>query len=96
MLVRVYEDQALSMKFVYKWLARFQEGRESVSDNPRRGRLAISVSDENIGKVSFPPGGTTAFQLLHSSINHQVANMVAKNDANLAQSPTFRYVSIES
>ncbi|GFW39939.1 hypothetical protein TNCV_5116221 [Trichonephila clavipes] len=32
MLVRVYEDQALSMKCGYKWLARFEGGRESVSD----------------------------------------------------------------
>ncbi|GFW39022.1 hypothetical protein TNCV_1830141 [Trichonephila clavipes] len=35
-----------------------------------------------------------AYQLLHRSI--QVTNMVARNDANLALSPTFRYVSIES
>ncbi|GFV55743.1 uncharacterized protein TNCV_755431 [Trichonephila clavipes] len=35
-------------------------------------------------------------QQLHRSINHQVANMVAKNDVNLALSPTFRYVPIES
>jgi len=51
MLVRVYEDQAVSMKCVYEWFARFREGRESVSDNPRSGRPATSVSDENIVKV---------------------------------------------
>ncbi|PRD32870.1 UNVERIFIED_CONTAM: hypothetical protein NCL1_19176 [Trichonephila clavipes] len=45
---------------------------------------------------SPPPGRTTAFQLLNRSINRQVANMVAKNDANSALSPTFHYVSIES
>ncbi|GFT22368.1 hypothetical protein TNCV_3273511 [Trichonephila clavipes] len=32
----------------------------------------------------FPPVGATAYQLLHRSINHQVANRVTKNDANLA------------
>ncbi|GFV99554.1 hypothetical protein TNCV_5079181 [Trichonephila clavipes] len=32
-----------------------------------------------------PPGGSTAYQLLHRSINHQVA----KNDANLSLSPSF-------
>ncbi|PRD31110.1 UNVERIFIED_CONTAM: hypothetical protein NCL1_24381 [Trichonephila clavipes] len=42
------------------------------------------------------PGGATAYQLRHRSINRQVANMVAKNDANLALSLTFHYVSIES
>ncbi|GFW97825.1 transposable element Tc3 transposase [Trichonephila clavipes] len=31
----------------------------------------------------YPPGGATAYQLLYRSINHQVANRVAKNDANI-------------
>ncbi|GFX16298.1 hypothetical protein TNCV_4705511 [Trichonephila clavipes] len=52
------------------------------------------ISD--IATLSSPPGGTTAYQRLHHSINRQVANMFAKNDANLALSPTFCYVSIES
>ncbi|GFV06243.1 hypothetical protein TNCV_4589021 [Trichonephila clavipes] len=39
------------MMCVYEWFARFRESRESVSDNRRSGRLAISVSDENIEKV---------------------------------------------
>ncbi|GFU04616.1 transposable element Tc3 transposase [Trichonephila clavipes] len=51
MLVRVYEDQALSMKCAYEWFTRFREGRKCVSDRPRSGRLAISISDENIKKV---------------------------------------------
>ncbi|GFV38214.1 hypothetical protein TNCV_4792001 [Trichonephila clavipes] len=44
----------------------------------------------------LPPGGATAHKFLHRSINRQVANRVAENDANLALSPTFRYVFIES
>ncbi|GFT75005.1 hypothetical protein TNCV_1638811 [Trichonephila clavipes] len=43
-----------------------------------------------------PPGGAAAYQLLHRSINRQIANVVAKNYGNLALSPTFRSVSIES
>ncbi|GFT29352.1 hypothetical protein TNCV_757111 [Trichonephila clavipes] len=43
-----------------------------------------------------PPGSATVYQLLYRSMNRQVVNMVAKNYANLALSPTFRYVSIES
>ncbi|GFU17112.1 hypothetical protein TNCV_1853701 [Trichonephila clavipes] len=50
----------------------------------------------------LPPGSAKAYPFLHRSINRQVANMVSKNDDNmvsknddnLAQSPTFRYVSI--
>ncbi|GFV70538.1 adenylate kinase 8 [Trichonephila clavipes] len=45
---------------------------------------------------SSPPSGATAYYLLHCSINRQVANMVAKNDVNLALLPTFHYISIES
>ncbi|GFV37857.1 hypothetical protein TNCV_2662701 [Trichonephila clavipes] len=44
---------------------------------------------------SFALGDSTAYQLPHRSINPKVANRVAKNDVNLALSPTFRYVSIE-
>ncbi|GFY11050.1 HTH_48 domain-containing protein [Trichonephila clavipes] len=51
MLVHVHEDQALSMKYVYKWFVHFQEGRESVSDKACSRRPATSISDENIEKV---------------------------------------------
>ncbi|GFW45666.1 transposable element tc3 transposase [Trichonephila clavipes] len=46
--------------------------------------------------VCFPLAGATAYQLLHRSNNRQVANRITKNDANLALSPTFRYVTIIS
>ncbi|GFX20596.1 hypothetical protein TNCV_4269281 [Trichonephila clavipes] len=46
--------------------------------------------------LGSPLGGATAYQLMHRSINRQVANMVAKNGAYLALSRTFRYVFIES
>ncbi|GFW92914.1 uncharacterized protein TNCV_3495471 [Trichonephila clavipes] len=52
MRVRVYEDQALSMKCVYEWFTRFREGRESVSDNTRSERPLASISDENIEKMN--------------------------------------------
>ncbi|GFS47287.1 protein GVQW3 [Trichonephila clavipes] len=52
MLIRVYEDQALSMKCVYEWFARFREGQKSVSDNFRSEKPPTSVSNENIEKVS--------------------------------------------
>ncbi|GFV94957.1 hypothetical protein TNCV_1029551 [Trichonephila clavipes] len=55
MLVRVYEDQSLSMKRVYQWCTRFREGRESVSENPRSERPAAFVSDEKLKKGDYPP-----------------------------------------
>ncbi|GFV09777.1 uncharacterized protein TNCV_2598321 [Trichonephila clavipes] len=50
MMVRVYEDQVLSMKCVYEW-----KSREIISDSPRSGRLATSVSDENFEKFPRAP-----------------------------------------
>ncbi|GFV87907.1 hypothetical protein TNCV_781881 [Trichonephila clavipes] len=47
-------------------------------------------------KKSSPPWGSTAYELLHRSINRQVTYMVTKNDINFALSPTFRYGSIGS
>ncbi|GFT83550.1 hypothetical protein TNCV_4866171 [Trichonephila clavipes] len=52
MLVRAYEDQALSRKCVFEGFIRFREGRGSVSDKRRNGKPAASVSDENIEKMS--------------------------------------------
>ncbi|PRD37909.1 UNVERIFIED_CONTAM: hypothetical protein NCL1_04718 [Trichonephila clavipes] len=49
-----------------------------------------------IGMHISPSGGAEEYQLLHRSINRQVANMVAENDTNLVQSLTFRYDSVES
>jgi len=36
---------------IYKWVKRFSEGRESVSDEERSGRPATSRTEENIAKV---------------------------------------------
>jgi len=36
---------------IYKWVKRFSEGRESVTDEERSGRPATSRTEENIAKV---------------------------------------------
>jgi len=36
---------------VYKWVKLFYEGRESVTDEERSGRPAISRTEENIANV---------------------------------------------
>ena len=38
-------------KTVYKWVKRFSEGRESVTDKERSGWPATSRTEENIAKV---------------------------------------------
>jgi len=51
MLVQVYRDNAMKKTAVYKWVKRFSEGRESVTDKERSGRPATSRTEENIAKI---------------------------------------------
>ena len=51
MLVQVYGDNAMKKTAVYKWVKRFCEGRESVTDEERSGRPATSSTEENIAKI---------------------------------------------
>ena len=51
MLVQVYGDNAMKKTAVHKWVKRFSEGRESVTDEERSGRPATSRTEENIAKV---------------------------------------------
>ena len=49
-LVQVYGDSDMKKTAVYKWVKRFSEGRESVTDEERSGRPAISRTEENIAR----------------------------------------------
>ena len=51
MLMQVYRDNAMKKTAVYKWVKRFSEGRESVTDEERSGRPPISRTEENTAKV---------------------------------------------
>jgi len=51
MLVQVYGDNAMKKTAVYKWVKRFSEGRESVTDEERPGRPATGRTEENIAKI---------------------------------------------
>ena len=48
MLVQVYRDNAMKKTIVYKWLKRFSEERESITDEERSGRPATNRNEENI------------------------------------------------
>ena len=50
-LVQVFGDSAMKKTAVYKWVKRFSEGRESVTDEERSGRPATSRTEENIAIV---------------------------------------------
>ena len=49
--MQVYGDNAMKKTAVYKWVRRFCEGRESVTDEERSGRPATSRTEENIAKI---------------------------------------------
>jgi len=51
MLVQVCGDNAMKKTAVYRWVKRFSEGRESVTDEMRSGRPATSRTEENIAKI---------------------------------------------
>ena len=51
MLVQVYGDSAMKITAVYKWMKRFSEGRESVTDEKRSGQPATSRTEENIADI---------------------------------------------
>ena len=50
MLVQVYEDNAMKKTAVYKWVKRFSEGRESVTDEERSGRPATTELKKTLQK----------------------------------------------
>jgi hypothetical protein len=50
LLMQVYRDNAMEKTAVYKWVTRFSEGRESVTDEERSGWPATSRTGENIAK----------------------------------------------
>ena len=51
MLVQVYGVNAMKKTAVYKWVKRFSERRESVTDEERSARPPTSRTEENIVKV---------------------------------------------
>ncbi|GFY26376.1 hypothetical protein TNCV_25731 [Trichonephila clavipes] len=76
-------------------------GLQMIVDGSFLFRGSFEIGSENhfnqrFGSQSSPPSDATAYQLLYHLINRQAASMVAKNNANLALSPSFRNNSIES
>jgi len=51
MLMQVYRDNVMKKTAVYKWVKRFSEGRDSVTDEERSGLQATSRTEENIANV---------------------------------------------
>ena len=48
---KAYGRAAMSRANVYRWYARFQDGREGVKDDARSGRPSTARTDENVESV---------------------------------------------
>jgi transposase-like protein len=57
---------------LYKWVTRFSEGRESVTEEEKSGRPATSRTEENIAKVR---------QIVHE--NHRLTVRSTAEQANI-------------
>ena len=51
MLNQVYGESAMQRVAIYKWVKRFEEGRDDVEDDPREGRPSTSRVQENVERV---------------------------------------------
>ena len=61
MLVQVYRTDAVSRKCVYDWFKHFQEGKETVDDEPRSGRHYITLLLDSSGYY-FPANTIADFR----------------------------------
>ncbi|CAK9820098.1 Mariner Mos1 transposase [Anthophora quadrimaculata] len=52
MIQTVYGSEAMSRKNIFKWYARFRDGRESIEDDPRPGASSTDRVEENVHKVT--------------------------------------------
>ena len=48
---KAYGSPAMSRAIVYRWYARFRDGREDVKDDARSGRPSTARTDENVESV---------------------------------------------
>jgi len=48
---KAYGSAAMSRANVYRWYARFQDGREDTKDNAKSGRPSTARTDENVESV---------------------------------------------
>ena len=50
-LLKVYRNGALKYATVCKWVCRFNDGRESIENDPRVGRPVSILTEKNVAAV---------------------------------------------
>ena len=66
-----YGSSAMSRAIVYRWYARFGDGREDVKDDARSGRPSTARTDENVESVHclLPEDRCTTLQMIADRLN---------------------------
>ena len=81
---KAYGSAAMCRANVYRWYARFQDGREDVKDDARSGRPSTARSDENVESVShlLTEDRHTTLQMIvdHLSIGKETVHQVVTED----------------
>jgi len=79
-LKQVYGEHALSRSQVFKWYTTFSEGRESIKDEPRSGKLSTSKTDNNVeivrALVQFDRRLTVRMIASELNLNHATAHQI--------------------
>ena len=68
---KAYGSAAMSCAIVYRWYARFRDGREDVKDDARSGRPSTARTDENVESVRhlLTEDRCTTLQMIAGSLN---------------------------
>ena len=72
------EESSPSAATIKRWVKEFQQGRESLEDDPRPGRPSTSTNEENKGviHVDYLPHGTTMNGEYYANLLKQVRQSI--------------------
>jgi len=81
-LKQAYGEHALSKSQVFKWYKAFSEGRKSIKDEPRSGRLSTSKTENNVeivrALVRSDRRLTVRMIASELNLNHTTVNQILK------------------
>jgi len=68
---KAYGSAVMSRANVYRWYARFREGREEVKDDARSGQTSTTKTDENVESICrlVTEDGRTTLQMIADRFN---------------------------
>ena len=81
---KAYGSAAMSLANVYRWYARFQDGRKDVKDDARSGRPSTARTDENVESVRclLTEDRCTSLQMIadHLNIGKETVHRIVTED----------------